>query len=105
MYQDTDKTCKSSYMYQDSDKMLCAWALRCKPDKTLLIAILNNLFLSNTAQFVFFLYANILLSQFEPLFRLPRDMFFAECLLSHSGNSQHMLLNPIKQYYSFLSSK
>ena len=41
---------------------------------------------SNIRLALFFLYADIFLSQFEPLFGLPRDKIFVEC----SKNLQHL---------------
>ena len=43
-------------------------------DKTLLVSILYILIRRS----LFFLFANIFSSQFEPLFRLPRDTLFVE---------------------------
>ena len=66
---------------QNTDKTSRARALY--PDKTLLVRIL-------IWHSLFFLYANIFLSQFEPLFGLPRDTLFGEYFWSRSKNSQHV---------------
>ena len=62
---------------------------------------------------MFFLYANISPSQFEPLFRLPRHTLFVECFWSHSKTRSTcfigskttrlrlVVLNPIKHSCSF----
>ena len=61
--------------YQNTDKTSRARALY--PDKTLLVSIL---YIKNTdiRQSLFFLYANLFPSQFEPLFGIPRDTLFVE---------------------------
>ena len=73
--------------YQNTDKTSRVWALY--PDKTLLVSIL---YIKNTNMHsLFFLYDNIHLSQFEPLFWVQRETVFVECFLSRSKNSQHVL--------------
>ena len=73
--------------YQNTDKTSRVWAFY--PDKTLFVSILyaKKILIRHS---LFFLYANIHLSQFEPLFWVAKDTLFVECFWSRSKDSQHL---------------